>query len=131
MFEQMKINTQFMGNGNRAAKPQVPARQISSFSEFKKKVSLIPMDEEIRKAIFDRVNKYPEASLDYVWVRLQDFVAAAIRERANKSRQAHPIQPKVEVPVPEVKVPKPVVEKPNFVRPNFDLEEFGETNEIS
>ncbi len=95
-----------MGNGDRPnTDPYPKGRQISSFADFKKKISLIPMEDEVRKIILDRVNKYPEASLDYVWKRLQDFVSAASRQRIAKNKKSSQ---------PEVQEILPVVEKVNL-----------------
>lgn len=124
-------------NGKSQSNGQI-GRQILSFADFKKKISLIPMDEEIRKIILERVNKYPEASLDYVWKRLQDFVSAASRERSvrNKKLNQAVTQNKIETPKKEVSIAE-VMElpqkiklppKPSAIRPALNLEEFDIPN---
>lgn len=136
MLESFKVKAGLMGNGDRPAdtKPKI-ARSIVSFSEFKKRIMAFPMEDRIRNVILQRVAKYPEASLDYAWTRLQDFISAAGRELANKSRAETPVVQVAELVELVEEKPKLVEKpKPNFVRPSIDLMEFdipeGENKDV-
>ncbi len=126
MLENFKIKASLMGNGDRPLDPKPKkSRSIVSFADFKKKITAFPMEDRIRNLILQKAAKYPEASLDYIWTRLQDFIAAAGRELANKNRiDPTPAQVTEKVEVIEEK-PK-IVEKPKqtYVRPSIDLMEF-------